>query len=80
MNEWTTDWPTEPGWYWFYGKRYGEEKHSIGTVEVFNVSNGVMRVLGGAFMYPQEGHVGVFQRIETPVVPAEIAAGNWEVV
>ncbi len=62
-NEWTTDWPTAPGWYWFYGRRYGEEMHSLGTVEVSKASNGVIRVLGGAFMYRQEKHVGVFQRI-----------------
>lgn len=75
-NEWTPDWPTEPGWYWFYGHRYGAEIVSMNTVHVKRASNNVIRVMDGAFMYQQEKHRGVFQRIPTPVVPAEIAGGD----
>lgn len=74
-NEWTSDWPTEPGWYWFYGYKYGEARLSIGTVSIKTISNGIMTVMDGHFMYQQEGHVGVFQRIPTPVIPPHIATG-----
>ena len=75
-NEWTPDWPTEHGWYWFYGHKYGEEKVSITVVRVRKVTDGVVRVIDGAFMYKGEKHRGVFQRISTPVIPAEIAGGD----
>lgn len=75
-NEWTTDWPTEPGWYWFYGHKYGDERVSVGVVQVRKISTGVSLVLDGNFMFLQEKHRGVFQRIATPVVPAEIAGGK----
>lgn len=73
QHEWTPDWPTEPGWYWFYGNKYGESRVSMGTVRVDRISNGVMTVMDGHFMYPSEGHVGVFQRLPTPVVPFDVA-------
>jgi hypothetical protein len=75
-NEWTPDWPTEPGWYWFYGHMYGEEKRSAGVVRVSKISNGLIHVLDGNFMWPKEGHRGVFQRLPAPVIPAEIAGGE----
>jgi len=76
-EQWIFDWPTEPGWYWFYGKHYGINQFRMGVVQVWE--NGT-RILDGKFMYQQEGHVGVFQRIPTPVVPADIAAGKgWDI-
>ena len=75
-NEWTPDWPTKPGWYWFYGHKYGEDRVSMSVVRVDKISNGLMHVIDGAFMYKQEKHRGVFQRMSTPVVPVEIAGGD----
>ncbi len=75
-NEWTSDWPTKPGWYWFYGQKYGEVERSMSTIRVRRAMNGVYRVIDGHFMYQQEGHRGMFQRIPTPVVPTEIAGGK----
>ena len=40
---WTKEWPTEPGWYWFYGTctvdgvEYGPEYHSVEVVEDWDI-------------------------------------------
>ena len=75
---WSSDYPTEPGWYWFYGRKYGEDKHSMGTVTVFSVQTGAVRVLDGQFMWEQDKHKGVFSRIDEPVISPEIAGGEFK--
>ena len=73
MNEpgvWTKEWPTEPGWYWFYGHLYGEDRDSeYGIVRVYEISNGVMRTIDGQFMYEADGHDGIFTKAILPLVP-----------
>ena len=80
MNEhvstWTSEWPTKDGWYWFYGRKYGEEKHSFGTVRVRKISNGIMRVLDGQFMWKAEGHIGFFQPLDFPPIPDDTLEGK----
>lgn len=67
---WTLEWPTEPGWYWFYGHKYGEDRDpEYGMVRVFQAANGLMHTLDGHFMFPSEGHDGVFQQAVLPVPP-----------
>ncbi len=75
---WTSEYPTNPGWYWFYGRHYGDEKHSMGVVNVFPIQNGVCHTLNGQFMFKQDKHEGVFSPIDKPVISAEIAGGNFE--
>ena len=75
---WTSEYPTKPGFYWFYGRHYGEEKHSMGVVRVFPTQTGVARVLDGNFMFKQDKHEGVFCPIDKPIISAEIAGGNFE--
>ncbi|MHA2063251.1 MAG: hypothetical protein ACXABY_02600 [Candidatus Thorarchaeota archaeon] len=76
--KWTNEWPTNPGWYWFYGNKYGEATAEIGIVRVIKVSNGVAHTLDGHFMFKADGHKGVFQSIPTPIISADIAAGRYE--
>ena len=75
---WSKEWPTAPGWYWFYGQHYGLLPHRLGTVRVFPIQNGVGRVLDGQFMYVLDKHNGVFMPIDVPVIPSEIAGGNFD--
>ena len=75
---WSSEYPTEPGWYWFFGRKYGEERYSLGTVRVIPISNGIMYVLDGNFMYESEGHKGVFSRIDEPMISAKIAGGEFK--
>ena len=80
---WTKAWPTEPGWYWFYGilwpSRDGKyDRIEITTVDVRKIANGFMHVTHGSFVYEEEGHRGYFKRIEMPVIPADIAKGDLQ--
>lgn len=74
---WTNKWPTTPGWYWFYGRHYGEDKHSLGMVRVVQISNGLMHTLNGHFMFKSEGHKGVFYPAIVPAISTVIAGGNF---
>ncbi len=74
---WTDEYPVKVGWYWFYGRHYGEDKHSLGVVRVVQVSNGLVYILNGHSMWKSEGHRGVFHSIDVPIIPAEMAGGNF---
>lgn len=61
---WTTNFPTTPGWYWFYGNQYKMSELKLATVKVWN--NGPV-VCEGAFMYKQElGATRWFKPLEIP--------------
>lgn len=74
---WTNKWPTRPGWYWFYGRHYGEEKHSLAAVRVVQISNGLIYILNGHGMHKSDGHKGVFHSAVIPAVSAKIAGGDF---
>jgi hypothetical protein len=67
-------WPTEPGFYWFYGHLYRpafDSKPRMVSMEVRQVSNGVMYVACGAFIHAEEGAVGRFCCATVPAPPLE---------
>jgi len=74
-EKWTTEFPTEPGTYWFYGYRYG--KVSCGhtcdpelmLVEVWEISNGLMYVASGQHMFKSEVECPHFCEAELPEFP-----------
>lgn len=76
---WTTEWPTEPGWYWAYGdpwplKTLRECDVRLGMVKVRRIATGVMRVWDGAFLYEQSAAPGMrFMRAEPPEPPERTA-------
>jgi len=72
MYEWTTEWPTEPGMYWFYGYRYGkdnDEKPEMQLLEVSKIANGFMYIAEGNFMYKSEVEEAHFQKAILPKAP-----------
>jgi len=79
MNKriWTKNWPTQEGTYWFYGWPYGKEtnfdgnvrKPELNFVRVMKISNGNMVVREGAFWFKKDGGVGLFSKIEEPILP-----------
>lgn len=71
-REWSAEWPTKPGWYWFFGYLYGGETREYAPVQVFKVSNGVVRTVNGNFMYRSEGHLGLFIPAIVPSPPTEM--------
>ena len=64
MEKWHNEWPTELGWYWFYGWCWSDRNHDaeLHLVRVRKVSNGVMRTTNGHFLWEAEGGFG-FHRI-----------------
>ena len=69
---WTTEWPTEPGWYWFFGFRFKSRDRppELATVRVHKTMKGVARVGGASFMYRGEGDHGVWAKLDTPEPPS----------
>jgi len=73
-TEWTTEFPTESGRYWFYGYRYG--KISCGypcelvlmSVEA-KCSNGMVYIADGHFMYESEVEEPHFCKADLPDLP-----------
>jgi len=73
--EWSTEWPTEPGFYWFYGWPYKKEKErgikpELNSIKVSKISNGVMITRSGAFWFREEwGGEGKFISAKMPALP-----------
>lgn len=73
MTMWTTEWPTESGFYWFYGFLWGYrngDKPRLVSVEVSPISNGIMYVTKGSFIYKREGHIGLWHVADLPKLPS----------
>lgn len=74
--EWTTDWPTIPGWYWFYGDPYAKAsnkatiKVELYPVKVVKIANGVSYISNGSFVYKREAaEGGLWQPMQLPELP-----------
>ena len=70
--EWTIEWPTKPGQYWFYGFRWKDRDRppKFYYVSVRKIANGFAYVEGHAFMYKAEKDYGVWAQVELPVLPS----------
>ena len=72
-KKWTKSWPTKPGYYWFYGYRYGkiscgrECDPELMIVEVRKTKgNDVCFIANGQFMYKSEVEEAHFQEAILP--------------
>jgi hypothetical protein len=72
-SKWSPDWPTEPGWYWFFGKRFGTEDCPT-TLEVAEVRQGSVMAFGtsGHHLLRELGATGLWLPLETPELPEEV--------
>ena len=73
-NDWSAEWPTTPGDYWFYGYvRHSDDKPSFNFARVRLTANQVLSVLiGGDFRRQTDRDViGVWQPILYPALPDE---------
>lgn len=74
-NEWSKEFPTKPGYYWFYSYRYG--KVSIGRdnepelmlAEVIKISNGTLMKADGQMVFESEVEEARFKIAELPDLP-----------
>jgi len=74
--EWTKEWPSEVGNFWFYGYRYGKisscgtkNKPELMLVKVRKCANGLMHTANGQFMYKSEVEEAHFQPAIMPELP-----------
>ena len=68
--DWSEQWPTEPGFYWFYGHWPKSLEPRLQVVQVVRDRLGeAVRVSFGAFMYPDETGAGLWRPIELPTLP-----------
>jgi hypothetical protein len=75
ITGWSPEWPTQPGQYWFYGKRYPNpnRENELFYVQVFESGNKRMIYEAhGAFIYHSEAS-GVWQKVVLPVIPGSPA-------
>ncbi len=65
-NNQRVDWPTEPGYYWFYGYRYGKfdgnacAKPELVLCKVSKIVNGIMVTGDGQFFFESEAEQANF--------------------
>jgi len=81
-GDWTEDWPTEPGHYWFYGwcfRPWGSvrvrppEWH---FVRVSRTANSLAFVTDGHFLYKSEGGEGLWMPAMLPEPPTQLRKGG----
>ncbi len=70
-KQWTEEFPTEPGFYWFYGYLYG---HKFGPefalIEVLKASNNNMAYIAhGKIVYKKDVVLPHFQKADLPELP-----------
>jgi hypothetical protein len=72
MNEnWSSEWPISPGWYWFCGRRFSGDPVKLLPVKVVGVSNNLTYIAGSLFMYKAEGTKGLWLPMEMPELPKQ---------
>lgn len=69
-NMWIGEWPTEPGWYWFYGfdfkPKFKDEVPRLHMVHAIRISNGMAYICDGHFIYKSEAGKGFFHPADPP--------------
>lgn len=68
---WQVEWPTVVNTIWlFFGRLYGTDSlPELVCVSVRESPQGPMYIADGHFLYKQEGHVGLWKRLEIKLPP-----------
>ena len=67
---WKNEWPTEPGFYWFFGWQWDKEPGKRPPKwSVVQVIEGIRYVSNSHFMYKAESHPGKWHPILQPSEP-----------
>jgi hypothetical protein len=80
-REWTKQWPTQSGWYWFYGFLWGQNGSTppeARPIRMVKISKGVLGDAGGFMIYETEAE-GVWQEIDLPILPKGANPNVWRV-
>ena len=68
--KWQSEWPTEAGFWWLYGKLYKNDKdawHFVRIVEP-SKSSGFMYITDGQFLYKENGNGGRWTKVQFPAL------------
>ena len=71
---WTNEWPTEPGYYWFYGQLFRDRSNSADEfhfIRVYETANGRIVCVTGGYLLSRESGAGVWCPVGFPDLPAE---------
>ena len=70
---WSETWPTEPGYYWFYGWPFKSRCHNpeLHFVRAFRTANSLALVTNGHFLYRTEGGEGYWMPARVPELPTQ---------
>ncbi len=81
-EDWTKDWPTEPGYYWFYGwcfRQWGETRDRPPEwhfVKVRRTANSLALITDGHFLHKAEGGEGRWIPANMPKPPVQLKGGE----
>jgi hypothetical protein len=78
---WTTERPTEPGLYWFYGFTNNDHKRPNGQprwhlCEMMPISSGLLMKVGGVFGWDRDPMVGHYCKTILPQLPVDACTSN----
>ena len=67
-TNWQNEWPTEIGFWWFYGKAFKSTNIELHFVKVLNTAvPGVLTyITNGHFLYKAEGATGRWAKVQLP--------------
>ena len=73
MDEWAEEWPTEPGYYWFYGwpfilRHYAPRLHFV-HVRKLKKNGLLLMATNGHFLWQSRGAYGLFMSAEVQELP-----------
>ena len=77
-EEWAKEWPTEPGYYWFYGWRFKawggtrSRPPELHFVRARRTANSIALVTNGHFLYKAEGGEGLWMPARVPEPPEQL--------
>ena len=74
MINWTKEWPTCSGYYWFYGWCFRDRhrKPELHFVKSRQLTKGTALVTNGHFLYKAEGGDGYWLPVVRPILPNEL--------
>lgn len=67
---WSKDWPTEPGYYWFYGWRISSDYNPrLHFAKVYQAVSGLIVAVGGCSISREDGADGYWMPVRVPEAP-----------
>lgn len=72
-KKWTNEFPTKPGWYWFYGHPWGKSEHDMIRLTMMRViqdnQGEIICTMNNSFIYKSRCQ-GMFYKVTPPELPS----------